>query len=166
MQESMSAKSLGKYIRQQREAMGLTRPAFEDRFQVGAGSLNNLEGGYAQPSTAMLKRLAEILGVRPGMLFDLLVDVISLEEALGIAPVQEGVVFTHGEMILRLPEELRGQEEVIRRIEHFVAFEAETCLRNNLRNNEEIHHRVQRRQAHQATQKGDTALGDEETEAV
>ena len=32
----MSAKSLGKYIRQQREAMSLTRPAFEDRFQVGA----------------------------------------------------------------------------------------------------------------------------------
>ncbi len=162
----MSAKSLGKYIRQQREAMSLTRPAFEDRFQVGAGSLNNLEGGYAQPSTSMLKRLAEILGVRPGMLFDLLVDVISLEEALAIAPVQEGVVFTHNEMILRLPEELRGQEEVIRRIERFVAFETDACLKDNLRNNTEIHNRVQRRQANQATHKGETTLGDAEPEAV
>src|SRR5690349_980165 len=162
----MSAKTLGKYIRQQREAMGLTRPAFEDRFQVGAGSLNNLEGGYAQPSTAMLKRLAEILGVRPGMLFDLLVDVIDLDEALGIAPVQEGMVFTHGEMILRLPEELRGQEEVIRRIEHFVAFEKEMCLRENMSNNAEIHNRVQRRQAQQAAQKNASTVPNEETEAV
>jgi transcriptional regulator with XRE-family HTH domain len=162
----MSAKSLGKYIRQQREAMRLTRPAFEDRFQVGAGSLNNLEGGFAQPSTAMLKRLAEILGVRPGMLFDLLVDVISLEEALEIAPVREGAVFTHGEMILRLPEELRGEEEVIRRIEHFVAFEVDRCLKVNLGKNEEIHSRVQRRQAQQAAQKGQSDPQSGETEAV
>lgn len=162
----MSAKSLGKYLRQQRESMGLTRPAFEDRFQVGAGSLNNLEGGFAQPSTAMLKRLAEILGVRPGMLFDLLVDVLSLEEALEIAPVREGVVFTHGEMILRLPEELRGEEEIIRRIEHFVAFEAERILKDNLGKNEEIHARVQRRQAHQAAQKGETSRPGGEAEAV
>lgn len=161
----MSAKSLGRYIRQQREAMNLTRPAFEDRFQVGAGSLNNLEGGYAQPSTTMLKRLAEILGVRPGMLFDLLVDVITLEEALGFAPVQEGVVFTQNEMILRLPEELRGQDETIRRIEHFVAFETELALKENLHQNEEIHSRVQRRQARQAAQKSKAGRQDGETDA-
>jgi transcriptional regulator with XRE-family HTH domain len=161
----MSAKSLGRYIRLQREAMNLTRPAFEDRFQVGAGSLNNLEGGYAQPSTTMLKRLAEILGVRPGMLFDLLVDVITLDEALGIAPVQEGVVFTQNEMILRLPEELRGQDEIIRRIEHFVAFETEQTLKENLRQNEEIHSRVQRRQARQAALKSKSDRPDSEIEA-
>jgi transcriptional regulator with XRE-family HTH domain len=159
----MSAKSLGKYIRHQREAMGLTRPAFEDRFQVGAGSLNNLEGGYAQPSTAMLKRLAEILGVRPGMLFDLLVDVIALEEALGITPVQEGIVFMQGEMILRLPEELRGEEEVIRRIEHFVSFETERLIKSNHHKNDEIHNRVQRRLANQKEEK---ALVGGEPEAV
>jgi hypothetical protein len=92
--------------------------------------------------------------------------VISLEEALEIAPVKEGEVFTHGEMILRLPEELRGDEEIIRRIEHFVAFEVDRCLKANLGKNEEIHSRVQRRQAQQAAQKGQSDPQSGETEAV
>ena len=123
---TMSLKSLGIFIRKRRETLGYhNRPDFEAEFHIAAGSLNNIEGGHSRASTVMIKRLADIIGVRPGLLVDLMFDVISLEEAnrLSVGNTSEGessIDVQNKEQWIKLPDSLEA--DVIEEIKDFVRF--------------------------------------------
>ncbi|HEX2914543.1 MAG TPA: helix-turn-helix transcriptional regulator [Chloroflexia bacterium] len=150
----MSQASFGKYIRTRREAMGLKRPAFEARYGIASGSLNNLEGGFSTPSTAMLRRLGEALGVRPGLLMDLLVDVATLEDALVVGEVGENLALVEGRLMLGLPDALRDDAEAIKRVENFAHFEAAQRQAARQARNEAVHAEVARMQEAEAKGSG------------
>ncbi len=78
----MSWKSLGKFIRYKREALGLSRDEFDTTFHIAAGTLRNLEGGHSNFSSTQLLEFAKIFEMKPGLLADLLGDAVTYEEAV------------------------------------------------------------------------------------
>ena len=63
-------KKVGKFVRQIREAKGLTQEDLAGKADLDRTYISNLERGRRNPSLLHLKRLAKALGVKPGEFFD------------------------------------------------------------------------------------------------
>ena len=63
-------KKLGRFIRETREAKGLTQEDLAGKAESDRTYISNLERGRRNPSMLHLKRLAKALGVRPSEFFD------------------------------------------------------------------------------------------------
>lgn len=129
----MSLKSFGVFVKQQREQLGYrTRLQFENEFHFGNGTLNNIEGGYSRTSNVMLKRLADIFGVNPGLLMDLMFDAINLDEADRLAALMKNALTTNSsqsEQWIKLPAELKPDD--IEEIKEFVQFKSQRRLKQS-----------------------------------
>lgn len=60
----------GERIRQAREARGLTMADLARAAGISAGAVSRIEHGERAPGSATLQRLAQALGVSPGVLLD------------------------------------------------------------------------------------------------
>jgi transcriptional regulator with XRE-family HTH domain len=121
----MEEKKLGLFIKSKRLQLGLNRPEFSELTTVDADYLNNIEQGRV-PSTNQLLKIAEGLGIRPGVLLDVLAgydekdsDINSLNS-------------------IRLPEVLLSDPADRMDIEDYIAFKAQKRLRLNQEHNKKL----------------------------
>ena len=63
-------KKLGRFVRETRNAKGLTQEDLAGKADLDRTYISNLERGRRNPSLLHLKRLAKALGVRPAEFFD------------------------------------------------------------------------------------------------
>jgi transcriptional regulator with XRE-family HTH domain len=116
----MSWKSLGNFIRHKREALGLSRAEFDEKFHIAAGTLRNLEGGYNNFSSSMLQDFANIFNVAPGLLINILSDKITLEQALVLDEETNLDLLGDGKYQIVLPENFNSGD--IHEVQEFVNY--------------------------------------------
>lgn len=72
--ENLAKRYMPAVLRRYRDAAGLTQQLLADRVGIAKSYISALELGYRIPNLNLLVKIAKVLGVRPGLLVDAMVD--------------------------------------------------------------------------------------------